>query len=112
MKIVNIKSVRLPDFLTDAQIQRSIELYGLHGTASVSPIETEVIAPNLAAINAKLGQPNNARFLAYAILHVLSQANAQIEPADCVHCQRIATEDGDILPPACPAHGGKVPHGA
>lgn len=26
---------------------------------------------------------------------------------DCDDCKRIAQEDGDILPPACPAHGGR-----
>ena len=28
--------------------------------------------------------------------------------AECAECACIAAEDGDILPPACPAHGGVV----
>jgi hypothetical protein len=30
-------------------------------------------------------------------------------PEACADCQRIAEADGDILPPACPAHGGRLP---
>lgn len=30
----------------------------------------------------------------------------QLRPNWCPDCRRIAEEDGDILPPACPAHGG------
>jgi len=68
------KSIALPKFLTEAQIARASKLYETHGMwDSVAKIETEVIAPNLAAINRKLGQENDPRYLAYAVVYVLSQ---------------------------------------
>lgn len=64
----------LPDFLTDAQIAQAVELYKAHGMNAVGKIQKLVIEPNMAAINEKLGQENNARYLAYAVVHACSQA--------------------------------------
>ena len=72
-----MKSVTLPQFLTEAQIAEAVRLYEIHGPASsvtVTKILERVIEPNMAMINAKLGQENNARYLAYAVLHALTQA--------------------------------------
>jgi len=73
-----VKTVTLPQFLTEAQIAEAARLFDFHGMwDSVEPIRVLVIAPNLAAINEKLGQENDARYLAYAVVHVLSQAGRQ-----------------------------------
>ena len=64
----------LPQFLTDVQIAKAAKLYKAHGMDAVAKIQAQVIEPNLAAINAKLGQENDARYLAYAVVHACSQA--------------------------------------
>lgn len=71
------KSMTLPDFLTDAQIAQAVKLYEAHGMNAVGKIRTEVIEPNMATINAKLGQETDARYLAYAVVHACSQAEEQ-----------------------------------
>ena len=63
----------LPQFLTDAQIAKAAKLYAAHGHDSVAEIEAQVIEPNMAAINKKLGQDNDARYLAYAAVYALSR---------------------------------------
>lgn len=68
------KKLTLPEFLTSAQIAQAIALYEEHGMDAVSEIRTQVIEPNMAAIDAKIGQENDARYLAYAVIYVLSQA--------------------------------------
>jgi hypothetical protein len=68
-----MKTMILPDFLTDAQIDAALKLYEVHGMDAAAKICTQVIEPNMAVINAKLGQENNARYLAYAVVYVLSQ---------------------------------------
>jgi hypothetical protein len=67
----------LPQFLTDAQIAQAVKLYEAHGMDAVAKIQTQVIEPNMAAINTKLGQENDARYLAYAVVHVCSQAEEE-----------------------------------
>lgn len=69
-----MKTVTLPQFLTEAQIAQAIALYEEHGMDAADEIRVQVIAPNMAEIDAKLGQENDARYLAYAVVHVLSQA--------------------------------------
>jgi phosphatidylserine/phosphatidylglycerophosphate/cardiolipin synthase-like enzyme len=66
--------VTLPQFLTEEQITKAIELYESHGMDAAAMIEVQVIAPNMAAINEKLGQENDARYLAYAVVYVFSQS--------------------------------------
>lgn len=68
------KSVALPDILTDVQIAHALRLYEAHGVDAVTKIQAEVIEPNMATINAKLGQENSSRYLAYAVVHVFSEA--------------------------------------
>jgi hypothetical protein len=69
-----VKTVTLSQFLTGDQITQAAALYDVHGVrGAVAQIQSRVIEPNLAAINAKLGQENDARYLAYAVVHVLSQ---------------------------------------
>lgn len=69
-----MKTVTLPQFLTTAQIAEATHLYKIHGPwDAVAPIQARVIEPNLVAINAKLGQENDARYLAYTVVYGLSQ---------------------------------------
>jgi hypothetical protein len=67
-----MKTVTLPQFLTEAQIAEAARLYAKHDNSAVALIRQRVIEPNMAAINAKLGQENDAQYLAYAVVHVLS----------------------------------------
>lgn len=77
MKVTDWKTVSVGDFLTEDQAKRAVVLWALHGSgkAFVDAMVGEIIEPNLAEINKKLGQENNARFLAYAVEHVLLQAS-------------------------------------
>ncbi len=69
------RSITLPEFLTEGQIAEAAALYEAHGRrGSVARIQAQVIEPNMDAINAKLGQENDARYLAHAVAYVLSQA--------------------------------------
>ena len=70
-----MKTMTLPQFLTEAQIAHAVKLYEAHGMDAVGKIRSEVIEPNMDAINEKLGQENDATYLAYAIVHVCSQAD-------------------------------------
>ena len=67
----------LPQFLTDSQIAQAAKLYKAHGMDAVAKIQAQVIEPNMAAINGKLGQENDARYLAYAVVYVFSQLPAK-----------------------------------
>ena len=68
-----MKTVTLPDFLTDGQIAEATALYVAHGANAVDKIMTNVIEPNMTAINQKIGQKNDARYLAYVVVYVVSQ---------------------------------------
>lgn len=66
------KMVKLTDFLTEAQLQRAIDLYAMCGAGTFARLYAEeVIEPNIVEINRKLGQENDARFLAYMVESVL-----------------------------------------
>lgn len=67
------KSVTLPGILTACQIAQAAQLYKTHGMGAVAKIQSQVIEPNMVAINEKLGQKNDARYIAYAVVYVLSQ---------------------------------------
>ena len=67
-----MKTMTLPQFLTDGQIAQAAKLYKAHGMDAVAKIAAQVIEPNMVAINVKLGQENDARYLAYAVVHVFS----------------------------------------
>ena len=75
-----MKTVTLPQFLTDAQIAQAARLYKAHGMDATARIQAQVIEPNMAAINEKLGQENDARYLAYAVVYVFSQSPAEVAP--------------------------------
>lgn len=69
------KKVTISDFLTDQQIEAAVIIYDNNANSSmlVDLLEEQIIAPNMAVINQKLGQENNSRYLAYALVYVLSQ---------------------------------------
>lgn len=87
MAISDQKSVTLLDILTKAQIAHAMRLYKAQGVAAVEKIQIEVIEPNMAAINEKLGQENDARYLAYVVVYVLSE----VEKAVLLHRRNGAT---------------------
>ena len=73
-----MKTMTLPQFLTEAQIALALTLYKDHGGMDAKgKIQTLVIEPNIAAINKKLGQENDPSYLAYAVVYVFSQADEQ-----------------------------------
>jgi len=69
-----VKTMTLTQFLTEEQIAEAIHLYKTRGCFAVSHIMARVIEPNMAAINAKLGQENDPRDLAYAVEYMLTHA--------------------------------------
>lgn len=60
----NVKMVRLGDFLSQGDINKARKLY-----PNVSAIAQEVIEPQIEEINRKLGQENDAMYLAYAVIY-------------------------------------------
>lgn len=68
-----MKTAIIAEILTPAQIEEVTRLWGLHGPGItfVNTVTAQVIEPALPEINRKLGQENNARFIAYAIHHAL-----------------------------------------
>jgi hypothetical protein len=66
---MNMKKVAIGDFLTEAQIKRACEL------KKAKDICDEIIRPNIALINAKLGQENDPMYLSYMVEYVVSLLN-------------------------------------
>lgn len=66
-----MKVMKLGDFLTDEQLHRCADLY-----PNREMIRDQIIKPNLAAINRKLGQENDADYLAYAIVYAIEKGSA------------------------------------
>jgi len=64
-----MKRVTLTSFLTDAQIENALRLWHRPHMARLfhSDCRREIIEPNLAEINRKLGQENDPEYLAYVI---------------------------------------------
>lgn len=69
-----MKHTTLPDFLTEEQIKAAQDLYkkAEPGTFARQCAE-QIIKPNMAEINRKLGQENDPRYLAYACEYVFNQ---------------------------------------
>lgn len=62
-------TIRITDMLTDEQVQQCIALY-----PNRERIRDEVVKPNMAEIDRKLGQENDPDYLSYAIMYVLGEA--------------------------------------
>lgn len=75
-----MKTVTLSQILTEKQIATALRLYeaclseGADFSDAVAKIQCTLIEPNMATINARLGQENDPRYLAYAVVYALSQA--------------------------------------
>lgn len=72
------RSMTLPDFLTDEQIEQARKIYVACQNSDKMPaseIAKQVIEPNMAEINRKLGQENDAHYLAFCCEYVFSQVN-------------------------------------
>ena len=61
-----MRTVKIEDFLTDAQVERCCALF-----PDRTRIRDEVIKPNMAAINHKLGQENDPDYLSYAVAYAI-----------------------------------------
>lgn len=66
------RNVTLADFLTGTQIALALDIWRRNLTPA-QEIADEVIKPNIGAINVKLGQENDPKFLAYACEHVFNE---------------------------------------
>ena len=65
----------LADFLTDDEIDRAWHLYQtVPENIFAEAVDNQVIKPNMERINKALGQENDSRYLAYAVLYVFSTA--------------------------------------
>ncbi len=69
------KTMTLLDFLTQSQIDSALALFKKFKNTGKFATECakQIIEPNMAEINAKLGQENDAKYLAYACEHVFTQ---------------------------------------
>lgn len=66
-----MKYVTLPDFLTEAQIAQVLKL------KNAKAIREQVIEPNMEEINRKLGQENDATYLAYVCEYVVTRTQGE-----------------------------------
>jgi hypothetical protein len=65
-----LKDVRISDFLTAREIKLARAIYDkVEPAKRNSCLVAKIIAPNIERINTRLGQDNDASFLAYAIEH-------------------------------------------
>lgn len=70
--------VTLPDFLTDEQIEQAVEIVrSTSDHLAARKLQVDLIEPNMAEINRKLGQENDSLYLAYAVLYVVQQVMRQ-----------------------------------
>lgn len=67
-----MREITVNQFLTDAEIAQAIAL------GNAADIDAQIITPNLARINAALGQENDARYLAYLVEFVISQVKGVV----------------------------------
>lgn len=64
-----MKTIRITDMLTEEQMRQCVALY-----PSRERIRDEVVKPNMAEIDRKLGQENDPDYLSYAIVYVIGEA--------------------------------------
>ncbi len=63
-----MKTVKLGDFMTEKMMAQAIKI-----GPDVARIEKEVIRPNMAEINRKLGQENDPTFVAYMVVWAMGK---------------------------------------
>lgn len=75
------KHMLITDFLTLDQIKQASDIYerhlGLVGGAMHEEIKRLVVLPNMAQINAKIGQENDPDYITYAIEYVIGASKKQ-----------------------------------
>jgi hypothetical protein len=77
-KEIAMQYTTIDQFLTDSEIRLAEKLwqqYRLDGTGQfATAVREQVIEPNMDRINRRLGQENDARYLAYAVEYALLQS--------------------------------------
>jgi hypothetical protein len=73
------KTIKLTDFLTDQQIGQAAAIYehAPDQAAAKREIQEKIIDPNMGTINERLGQENDAGYLAYVVIYVCQEAMKQ-----------------------------------
>lgn len=66
------KQLTLGDFLTDDQIAQALTIWR-RSRAPARQIADDVIKPNMAEINRRIGQENDPMYLAYACEYVFNE---------------------------------------
>lgn len=69
--MANKKMVSLADFLTAKQRERALEMWYESQDNYAQRVADEIITPNIADINLKLGQKNDPKYLAYCVEYVM-----------------------------------------
>lgn len=70
------RNISLRDFMTDLQIGKAFHIYveAADQAEAQRRIRDEIIAPNMAEIDRRLGQENDADYLSYAVVYVCQEA--------------------------------------
>lgn len=67
------KTYAITDILTPEEIKRAVDMYKKAPIGTFArQLDREIITPNLARIEAKLGQRMSARYVAYSVEYALS----------------------------------------
>lgn len=69
------KQVRVEDFLSVEQAHAMLHIWFADRNNFHKRVIAEVLEPNMAEINRKLGQENSIAFLAYALEYACSEAS-------------------------------------
>lgn len=64
------RDIRLGDILTDKEILQVQDIWLRDRSQFHARVVAEILEPNLARINKKLGHENDARYLAYALEYI------------------------------------------
>jgi hypothetical protein len=96
-----LKQISLGEMLTPEQLEAALTLWNeLKGTGRFAAEAARIIIePNLPAINQKLGQENDARYLAYALEYAFSQ------------CEQQQAHDMTWAPDVCQFCGAQIGYG-
>lgn len=65
----------ISDFLTVVQVQSCIRLWRSDREHFHKRVLAEIVEPNMAEINRKLGQENDAGYLAYAVEYIMMRSD-------------------------------------
>lgn len=68
-----MKQVTIADFLTPQEISLAVKMWRESKDNYASRIAATIITPNMARINASLGQENDAMYLGYMIEYAVMQ---------------------------------------